>query len=310
MMSVHVWGELIADFLPEDDEPARFRCVLGGSGFNTALALARLGLRPALIGSLSQDALGRRFARAMAAEGIDASLLAPSQRPMPVAIVSPGGESHGGMFALHLAGTAQEEAVDWGALRPAPGAHWHAASFAALVGASAEEGLTRLRAARALGSTSFDPNIRAACLPPRERTVALVEARVAAATLAKASDEDCAWLYPHLAPHEVVQRWAALGSAWVVVTRGARGALAMAEGEWVEAPAPAVAVADTVGAGDTVTAGLLAVLATHGRLGDAKARWEAPLLRAALDFALAAASDTCRRPGCDPLRWRAPGPAA
>ncbi len=110
MSAILVVGEAIADFLPVAGEPGRYDAVLGGSGFNTALALARLG-QPAAFGwSLSRDALGARFLAALRAEGVDETHLTLVDGPTAVAIVQPGDASHGAMFALHLAGTAHEGA--------------------------------------------------------------------------------------------------------------------------------------------------------------------------------------------------------
>lgn len=291
-----VIGEAIADFLPDPDDPGRYACVLGGSGFNTALALARLSQRPAFAWSLSRDALGERFAAALASEGVDASLVARVDAPTPVAIVQPQAASHGAMFALHLAGSAHEGATPPAALPEGVG-HVHAASFAATAGAAADVALALMRAAP---TSSYDPNIRAACLPPHGEALALIEARVAAATLAKASEEDLGWLYPGLAPHEALQRWLALGPRIAVVTRGARGAMAMTADLMAEQRAPAIAVADTVGAGDAFTAGFLAAMAEDGALGRPDFALDGGRLDCWLAFAVRAASLTCTRPGCDP----------
>ncbi len=302
MSAILVIGEAIADFLPVDGESETFRCVLGGSGYNTSLALARLGLRPSFAWSLSDDALGRRFSRAMAEEGIDMAHARISGRPSAVAIVSPSAASHGAMFALHLAGTAHEDAPLLPAVAPAGIRHVHAASFAATAGAAAGRSLALLRSARTGATSSYDPNVRASCLPPHAQAMALIEERVAAATIAKASVEDIGWMYPRLAPHEAMQRWLALGCGVAIMTRGPEGAVAMTASGVAEAVAPPVRIADTVGAGDAFTAGLLAAMAHDGRLGvpdhlpsvDELTRW--------LAYAARAASLTCSRPGCDPPR--------
>ncbi len=142
------------------------------------------------------------------------------------------------------------------------------------------------------------------CLPPHGAALALVEERVGAATVAKASEEDLAWLYPGLAPHEALERWLLLGARIVVVTRGARGALAMAAGAMAERPAPPVAVADTVGAGDTFTAGFLAAMAEDGALGRRGIAPDGAALGRWLALGVAAASFTCARRGCDLPRRR------
>lgn len=302
MSQVLVIGEAIADFLPRGPLGTAYDCVLGGSGFNTTLALARLGLRPRYLAALSTDALGQRFRAALEAEQADISGLKPSSRPMPVAIVSPAASSHGAMFALHLSGTAHEDAADWPGALPPGFSHMHAASFAATVGPAAEASLAMLAEGKACATSSYDPNIRAACLPPHPEAVALVEARVAAATIAKASVEDLGWLYPGLAPDEALQRWLALGCTIAIATRGERGALAATTDCLAEAPSPPVALVDTVGAGDTFTAAWLAVMAAEDALGvpglspapDQLTRW--------LAFANRAAAITCTRAGCDPPR--------
>ncbi|MCX7322920.1 MAG: PfkB family carbohydrate kinase [Hyphomicrobiales bacterium] len=302
MTRVLVIGEAIADFLPCDAEGRQFSCVLGGSGFNTTLALARLGLQPRYVAALATDALGRRFRAVLAAEGADLSGLKSSERPMPVAIVSPGAASHGAMFALHLAGTAHEGPADWPVRLPTDIAHVHAASFAATTGVAAGASLVLLADAKARATSSYDPNIRSACLPPHREALALIEARVAAATIAKASQEDLGWLYPGLAPDQALQRWMALGTKIAIATRGEQGSLALTAHGFVEAPGDRITVVDTVGAGDTFTAALLSAMADDGALGDAGHMASAEQLSRWLGLANRAAALTCTRPGCDPPR--------
>lgn len=302
MTGVLVIGEAIADFLPRDPEGRSFDCVLGGSGFNTTLALARLGLQPRYVSALSDDALGQRFLAVLMAEGADLSGLRQSEKPMPVAIVSPAAASHGAVFALHLAGTSHDEPAKWPEAMPADIGHAHAASFAATVGHAAAASLALLADGKARGTSSYDPNIRAACLPPHREAVPLVEARVAAATIAKASQEDLAWIHPGLAPDQALQRWLALGCRIAIVTRGERGALALTSRGFVEVPSAHVKVVDTVGAGDTFSAGFLAAMAKDGALGVPGLEPDADQLERWLAFANRAAAITCSRPGCNPPR--------
>ena len=56
---------------------------------------------------------------------------------------------------------------------------------------------------------SFDVNIRAALLPPRETALGLIEARVRRVDMVKASDEDMAWLFPDRRPEEAAADWRA-----------------------------------------------------------------------------------------------------
>lgn len=298
-----VVGEAIGDFIPRDAEGLRYEAVLGGSGFNAALALARFAAKPAYAGALSTDALGRRFRRALEREGIGTALVHDSARPSAVAIVSPLGPGGVPEFALHLQGTAHAEPEGTPRRMPAGAVHLHAASFGATVGPSAEAVTPLVESARGQGATiSYDVNIRPSVLPERQRSLALIEARIAQADIVKASLDDLAWLYPGDAAEAVARRWHALGARLVLVTLGPDGAVCHAPTGPLSVAAPPVEVVDTVGAGDTFVGGFLAVLAARSRLGTGFTDATRDDLQAALAFACAVAADSCTRPGCDPPR--------
>ena len=84
--------------------------------------------------------------------------------------------------------------------------------------------------------------------------------------IVKVSEEDLAWLYPHLADDEVIAAWHAAGVALVVVTQGERGAVASTPLGSTSCMAPPVTVVDTVGAGDAFMSGALAHLHERGLL--------------------------------------------
>ena len=124
----------------------------------------------------------------------------------------------------------------------------------------------------------------------------------------KASAEDVDWLYGSPGPAgraNVAARWLAQGSAMVVVTDGANGATA-----WtprlppVARPAVPVQVADTIGAGDAFTSGLLDALARRDLLTPQalSGLHDAATVAAVLDDAALVAAITCSRPGADPPR--------
>jgi sugar/nucleoside kinase (ribokinase family) len=129
-----------------------------------------------------------------------------------------------------------------------------------------------LAAERARGrvTISIDPNIRPPLAASRADEVARVERQIRLAHIVKASEEDTGWLYPGLGPESVARHWQRLGPDLVVITLGTRGAFALApDGTEARQPARAVQVADTVGAGDAFSAGLLDALWRRGLLGAA-----------------------------------------
>ncbi|MEQ1738170.1 MAG: PfkB family carbohydrate kinase, partial [Rhodoglobus sp.] len=160
---------------------------------------------------------------------------------------------------------------------------------------------TRLRPTTTI---SFDPNVRPQLMGDPEDARVRVERLIALADVVKASDEDIAWLYPDSTVAETLERWLALGPALVVATRGAHGADALAASGPMHIPAPPTQVADTIGAGDSFMAGLLAALSDMNLLGGARRRdlHEVHIADVGLitRFAARCAAITVSRPGADP----------
>lgn len=293
---IAVHGEALVDFVP--DGRGLRRAVPGGSGLNTALALARLGAPVAFCGSLSMDAEGEGLAQTLAREGVDISPSRRSARPCPHVIVSPRRDGSPD-YDLHLAGSALEDAPA-ALAAPSDVAHLHATSFAATTGVGGDAALDAMARARGGASTSFDPNVRLAVLPPLPQARALIAARIAQADIVKASMEDLALLSDD--PDGLLGDWRALGPKMIVVTAGAQGARALLGAEEIAATSPMVAVCDTVGAGDVFMAALLAAMHDDGALGVAAKPWTADAAGRWLEFAARAAALCCARPGCDPPR--------
>ena len=75
-------GEALTDLIPgvtADGSPA-FVPKTGGSVFNTAIALGRLGVPAAFLGGLSTDFFGDELRKAMLASNVDISLAPVSER--------------------------------------------------------------------------------------------------------------------------------------------------------------------------------------------------------------------------------------
>jgi fructokinase len=99
---------------------------------------------------------------------------------------------------------------------------------------------------------------------------------------------------------EAAVYWLDCGARLVVVTEGAKGATAFCATGQVSVPTHSVAVRDTVGAGDTFHAALLAQLAKTDRLSlEAIAELDLPAIRDLLGYAVAAAAVTVSRNGAD-----------
>jgi fructokinase len=148
---------------------------------------------------------------------------------------------------------------------------------------------------------SLDPNVRPSLIKDRDGFIARIRRMAANADIVKMSDEDAQWMAPGIEVETTAREFLAGGAKVVIITRGGRGATGFTPSATVDTAPIAVKVADTVGAGDTFTAGVLTALYRLGRLTKpALASLSESDLDRALAFASRAAAITVSRPGADP----------
>jgi fructokinase len=300
---ITVCGEMVADLIEQPD--GTLKPVPGGSPANTALACARLGVPVTFLGRFGSDVFGERARARLIDNGVDLAGSVQAEEPSTLAVATTDEEGHAS-YAFWTIGTADwqwsedemrgQPAAGTRAVHTASVASWTPPGASVILGMLAE-------AARRGCLVSYDPNIRPALLGPE--STALIERAVAVSHLVKVSDEDLAILEPNTDPAEVARRWLERGPALVIVTAGADGARAFRPGRDVVAvPSADVVVADTIGAGDTFTAGLLTALVDLIDDGvtpsDALSALTDAQVENALRTAAAASGITVTRPGCDP----------
>lgn len=296
-----VVGEALIDLAPDDE---RLRPLPGGSAYNVAIGLARLGRATRYVGRLSDDGFGQRLARRMLEAGVDLSDCPRTEQPTTLAVVHLD-DRRQASYHFYLADTSAAD-LDEAGLRDLPaGAALHL-SFGAVTVTTEPAGpaLARLLARehpRRL--VSLDPNVRPSAIRDLAEARRRLEDLLEHVDLVKVSDEDLHALRPGDAAEDVAARWLERGPSLVVVTRGAGGAVGIGRGHRVEVRAPDVEVTDTVGAGDAFSAGLLAWLDERDRLSaDGLADLDDPGLTEALTHATRVAGITCTRHGADPPR--------
>ncbi len=277
----------------------------GGSPFNVAIGLARLGAPSALLTGLSQDRLGERLAARLAREGVETGFLVRSGRRTTLSLVDVGddGVPHYQFYGLGSADCSLTEA-DMPALPETVKAlHFGSYSIAVDPVAGAFAALATREQHRFI---SLDPNVRLNVEPSLAAWRARIGHYLPLATLVKVSDEDLDLLFPGADPLTVLRDWAAQGPALTVMTRGGEGVTAIrADGVTLTLPAHATTLVDTVGAGDTFQAALLDGLRRHDALERAALlRLSASALEAILARAARAAAITCSRRGADLPRLR------
>ncbi len=292
-------GEALIDLIPDPDKTNAYDAVLGGSPYNVAIGLGRLGSQTAFVSRISADGNGEALAAALAQNGVDLRFVARDPRPTVLAFVMRGTAKTGSRYSFYLDGTAYDGPWPFPKEWPSGGTHLHVGSFSA-VERHGEAVVEAMRAAHARATVSFDPNIRPFVTPDRESVAKLVERQARLAHLVKASEEDLEWLYPGRALEESLTAWTKLGPRFCVATRGERGALAMLGTARIEVPAPRVDIVDTVGAGDSFMSALLSAMDRDSALGADPPAPNRSALERWLGFAAAASAITCTRKGSDP----------
>lgn len=294
-------GEALIDMLPRetaDGEPA-FAAHVGGSVFNTAVALGRLGAPVGFVSGLSSDFFGSMLRDALAASRVDIGLAAVTDRPTTLAFVAlKDGQPSYAFYDENTAGrmllpedmpTLPEdvEAMFFGGI-----------SLAAEPCGGAYEQLM-LREAHARASM-IDPNVRPGFVADEAAFRARIGSMIARADIVKLSDEDLRWLEGPGDAAELARGVLGKGPGIVCLTEGAKGARAFTEKLEATASAEPAEVVDSVGAGDTFNAGFLASLHDSGLLEKRALRMidEAPLARA-LQLGARAAAVTVSRAGAD-----------
>ena len=297
-------GEALVDMIPEPTVSGASGFVphSGGSVYNTAIALGRLGVPTGMLTGLSNDMFGQQLRAGLDAAGVDSTHVITSHRATTLAFVHlTEGQAQYDFFDENSAGRmlTPEDLPDlsegvttlfFGGISLAcePGAD----AYAALL---EREGTNR--------TVILDPNIRKGFIEDEDRYRARLEQMISAADVVKVSDEDLDWLI--LGAEDVAEKARALlktGPAIVIVTRGSAGALAFqSNGTIIETPSQMVEVVDSVGAGDTFNAGFLATLHECGALNKGDVRiLPRSTVEKALEFGSRVAAITVSRAGANP----------
>ncbi len=296
-------GEALIDMLPRTSTggEACFAPYAGGAVFNTAIALGRLGAPSAFFSGVSNDMLGEILTDTLAASQVDIRYLARSDRPTTVAFVKlVNGQA---TYAFYDEATAGRMLAPSDLPDLPPQISTLFFGGISLVNDPAVSTYEALQAREApTRVTMIDPNIRPGFIAGKEEAYrARISRMIGRADIVKLSDEDLHWLEGPGDLTALARRILALGPKVVFITEGAKGARAVtATGERTVA-SQKVTVVDTVGAGDTFNAGVLAALHQAGVLTKAGV---AALSDAALDAALSlgsrAAAVTVSRAGANP----------
>ena len=292
-----VCGEALIDMIYTGDGTQR--AAPGGGPFNTARALARLGVPTAFLGHLSQDKFGRELAELLVSDGASLELATVGPEPTTIALADVGNEGFAEYQFLVQGTSAPNLTLDMLPDHlPREVTALHIGTLGLVLEPMASTIVELVRRERDARLVMLDPNIRVGLARDaeyRDRLMTLISQ----SSIVKASDTDLAWLYPERDYKAAIEEILEAGVRLAVVTLGADGAFAGHGDMRVHVAAPSVDVIDTIGAGDSFGAALLAWLHDHDAV-----RPDLTLghddLQAALAFACFAASIVVARAGADP----------
>jgi len=298
-------GEALIDMVPVPyNNDVVYLPRAGGSPYNVAIALGRLGADVSFLGRVSTDPFGQLLREVLSASGVSLDYVVDTEDVTFLAMVQVVSKNKPHFTFYQKCGGAyflKEEDLP-PQLTKVDILHFGSISLLIEPGASAITHLVRREKNQRL--ISFDPNVRPMLIEDRQNYLARLGEWVNYSDVVKVSREDLEWLYPGRSLDTIAHEWLHQGPSLVIITLGEEGAIAFTPRNVVQVPAPRVDVVDTVGAGDAFTAALLFALQRDGYPSAAALEeLSKEKLTEILRFAVRVGSLTCTRAGAEPP-WR------
>jgi fructokinase len=297
-----VAGEALIDLVISPD--GAVVAALGGAPYNTARAAARLGAEVHFVGGLSNDRFGRQLVDQLERDGVHVDLAKRTELPSTLAAAEL--DEHGGAtYRFYFQGTAAPS-VDADVMDAAVRALDELATGIFFTGGLAlilePMASAVIKSVMSLADDTFymlDVNCRPAVVDDPAGYVERVRTFAARADIVKVSDEDLAYLSPELEPIDAARELLAGGARVVILTAGASPTTVVMPEASITVPVAPISggVVDTIGAGDTFGAG---VLAWWSASGFGRADLSIDRVAAAVTAGHAASAIVVSRRGADP----------
>ena len=288
----------------------------GGSPYNTAIAIGRMGAPVKFLGRFSKDFFGEILLKRLKDNRVGEDLIIRSSQNSTLAFVKLE-KNKEPQYVFYTEGTADRSlsTADLPLKLPDNTSCILFGSISMTMEpiASAIEALilreaTRKSAEEMDGAPviSFDPNIRPFMIKDKGAYIERMEKWVAASTIAKISSGDFEFIYPKLGLEQALKKTLAMGPRLVISTMGAKGSIALLrrnDGSLTRVSAPGVElpVVDTIGAGDAFHGAFVSWLELKGKMSrSALAALTENDLYNALYFSNKAAALVCSKRGAEP----------
>ena len=294
-------GEALIDMLPRTstEGEACYAPYAGGAVFNTAIALGRLGAKIGFYSGIAQDMMGEVLTETLVNSKVDTSTVVYSDRPSTVAFIKlVDGQATYAFYDENTAGRMLSK-DDLPTEVAADTLFFGGISLPVDPCGATYEALCHREAANTV--IMIDPNIRPGFIRDEATYRARIEGMLAVADIIKVSDEDLTWLFGEGDMMDHAKKLISNGAKLVCITEGAKGSYGITAENVVFVEAQKATVVDTVGAGDTFNAGVLASLQSAGKLTKAAvAELDEETIRTALSLGNRAAAVTVSRAGANP----------
>lgn len=301
-----VGGESLIDLVSEvrgSDGIIHMHAHQGGSPYNCAIALAKLGNDTGYLCPISRDGFGRYLMEPLDAAGVKTLLVEKVAAPTTLAVVTLN-EKRQASYEFYRGADRAFTRDGLVAALPNDLRLYQIGGFCPIEPDDAKVWIEVVKAAMRKGATiSIDPNVRPSLVEDFDGYKQRLGAFLDLAHVIKMSEEDLVALQPELS---IEAHSAALlarpNCELVIVTLGDKGSLAFTvngrgkAGIW----SPPV-FGDTVGAGDSLMAGILSILAERGELQPGRlGGLDSMALDEVLRFGAVVAGLNCGQVGCKP----------
>ena len=299
-----VGGENLMDMIQIDNqnENALFEAVPGGSPYNLAMAAGRQGVKVGYVTPISKDKNGEQLAQNLLNSNV--SLLGP-RVTAPTSLAMVNIENGIPSYSFYREGTA-ERIITLDTLSKnitSEVSIFHIGSLALTGGEDAlvwEEFVKRTRENNI--KVSLDPNVRPSLIAEPDVYRKRIKNLMTEVDILKLSDEDLLWLFNDSGDEASALAELEIGARAeiLIVTKGSKGSVIFHGKKWHELPShPVEKLSDTVGAGDTFMASVLAWVMKKEKLNEL-ALLELNEKKELLNYAAKAAALNCEKQGCNP----------
>lgn len=248
----------------------------GGTAANVAVALARLGVKAALVGAAGDDGYGRWIVEDLEHEGVDVQgvrAIGDAFTAIVMALIKPDGERmvvvwppEGGAHTKLQVDMIEPELITEAA--------WlHTTGMCLRVSPVREAVVHAMELAREAGVTvSLDLNLRKECWGLHDATQRIFEQAIELADIVLGNVEEEIMPIAGTDTAEAAAKILSDGKRIVVARLGSEGALVATPGETFQVPAFQTEVVDTLGAGDAFDGGFIAAILAGADVREAT-RW-------------------------------------